>query len=27
MATCDDGSKNCIPYSQWQTSWTAVTSS
>jgi putative spermidine/putrescine transport system substrate-binding protein len=27
IATCDDGSKNCIPYSQWQTSWTAVTSS
>ena len=27
MATCADGSKNCIPYSQWQTSWTAVTSS
>jgi len=25
IATCDDGSKNCIPYSQWQTAWTTVT--
>jgi len=27
IATCDDGSTNCIPYSTWQTSWTSVTSS
>jgi putative spermidine/putrescine transport system substrate-binding protein len=27
IATCNDGSKNCIPYSQWQTAWTSVTSS
>ncbi len=25
IATCNDGSKNCIPYSQWQTAWTTVT--
>lgn len=25
VATCDDGSSNCIPYSQWQTAWTSVT--
>ena len=25
IATCDDGSKNCIPYSQWQPAWTTVT--
>ena len=24
IATCDDGSKNCIPYSQWQSAWTAI---
>jgi putative spermidine/putrescine transport system substrate-binding protein len=27
IATCPDGTKNCIPYSQWQTSWTSITSS
>jgi putative spermidine/putrescine transport system substrate-binding protein len=27
IATCADGSKSCIPYSQWQTAWTSVTSS
>ena len=25
IATCDDGSANCIPYSQWQTAWTSIT--
>ncbi|HEX3507040.1 MAG TPA: ABC transporter substrate-binding protein [Candidatus Dormibacteraeota bacterium] len=25
IATCDDGSKNCIDYSQWQSAWTTVT--
>jgi putative spermidine/putrescine transport system substrate-binding protein len=25
MATCDDGTQNCIPYSQWQTAWASVT--
>ena len=25
IATCDDGSQNCIPYSQWVTAWTSVT--
>ena len=27
IATCNDGSTDCIPYSQWQTAWTSVTSS
>ena len=22
LATCDDGSQNCIPYAQWQQAWT-----
>jgi putative spermidine/putrescine transport system substrate-binding protein len=26
ISTCNDGSKNCIPYSQWQTAWTSVIS-
>ena len=26
IATCDDGSNNCIPYSKWQTAWTSVIS-
>jgi putative spermidine/putrescine transport system substrate-binding protein len=26
IATCDDGSKNCIPYTQWQTAWTSIIS-
>jgi len=26
IATCPDGSKNCIPYSQWQTAWTSIIS-
>jgi len=26
ISTCNDGSKNCIPYSQWQTAWTGVIS-
>jgi putative spermidine/putrescine transport system substrate-binding protein len=26
IATCDDGSKNCIPYAQWQTHWTSIIS-
>ena len=26
IATCADGSRNCIPYSQWQTAWTSITS-
>jgi putative spermidine/putrescine transport system substrate-binding protein len=25
IATCPDGSQNCIPYAQWQTAWTAIT--
>jgi putative spermidine/putrescine transport system substrate-binding protein len=25
VATCADGSKNCIDYSQWQTAWTSIT--
>jgi putative spermidine/putrescine transport system substrate-binding protein len=25
IATCDDGSNNCIPYAKWQTAWTAIT--
>jgi putative spermidine/putrescine transport system substrate-binding protein len=25
IATCDDGTKNCIPYNQWQTAWTSIT--
>jgi putative spermidine/putrescine transport system substrate-binding protein len=25
IATCDNGSTNCIPYSQWQSAWTTVT--
>jgi putative spermidine/putrescine transport system substrate-binding protein len=25
IATCDNGSNDCIPYSQWQTAWTAIT--
>ena len=25
IATCDDGSSNCIPYAKWQTAWTAIT--
>jgi putative spermidine/putrescine transport system substrate-binding protein len=25
IATCDDGSQNCIPYAQWQTAWTSIT--
>ncbi len=25
IATCDDGSKNCIDYSQWQAAWTTIT--
>jgi putative spermidine/putrescine transport system substrate-binding protein len=27
IATCPDGSSNCIPYAQWVTAWTAVTAS
>jgi putative spermidine/putrescine transport system substrate-binding protein len=27
IATCDDGSNKCIPYSIWQTSWTSITAS
>jgi putative spermidine/putrescine transport system substrate-binding protein len=27
IATCPDGSKNCIPYSQWVSAWTSVTAS
>ena len=26
IATCPDGSKTCIPYSQWQTAWTSIIS-
>ena len=25
IATCDDGSKNCVPYSAWHTAWTSIT--
>lgn len=25
IATCNDGSKNCIPYSKWVTAWTSIT--
>ena len=25
IATCDDGSSNCVPYAKWQTAWTAIT--
>jgi len=25
IATCADGSQNCIPYSQWQAAWTTIT--
>jgi putative spermidine/putrescine transport system substrate-binding protein len=25
IATCPNGSQNCIPYSQWRTAWTTVT--
>jgi len=24
IATCDDGSKNCIPYDQWVSAWTTI---
>ena len=24
IATCDDGSQKCVPYSQWLTAWTAI---
>jgi putative spermidine/putrescine transport system substrate-binding protein len=24
IATCDDGSQNCIPYDQWVTAWTSI---
>ena len=24
IATCDDGSQNCIPYDQWTSAWTAI---
>jgi putative spermidine/putrescine transport system substrate-binding protein len=26
IATCPDGSNNCIPYKQWQTAWTSIIS-
>jgi putative spermidine/putrescine transport system substrate-binding protein len=26
IQTCPDGTKNCIPYSKWQTAWTSVIS-
>ncbi|HEY8840248.1 MAG TPA: ABC transporter substrate-binding protein [Candidatus Dormibacteraeota bacterium] len=26
IATCPDGSKSCIPYSQWQSAWTSIIS-
>jgi putative spermidine/putrescine transport system substrate-binding protein len=26
MATCPDGTTNCIPYEQWQTAWASVKS-
>jgi putative spermidine/putrescine transport system substrate-binding protein len=25
IATCDDGSNNCIPYNLWQAAWTTIT--
>ena len=25
IATCDDGSNNCMPYSKWQQAWTQIT--
>jgi putative spermidine/putrescine transport system substrate-binding protein len=25
IATCDDGSQNCVPYTQWQAAWTSIT--
>ncbi len=25
IATCPDGSQNCIPYAQWQAAWTTIT--
>jgi putative spermidine/putrescine transport system substrate-binding protein len=25
IATCADGSENCIPYAQWQAAWTTIT--
>jgi putative spermidine/putrescine transport system substrate-binding protein len=25
IATCADGSQNCIPYTQWQAAWTTIT--
>ena len=25
IATCPDGSSNCIPYAQWQSAWTTIT--
>ena len=25
IATCSDGSSNCIPYAKWQAAWTAIT--
>jgi putative spermidine/putrescine transport system substrate-binding protein len=25
IATCDDGSSNCIPYAKWQAAWTTIT--
>ncbi len=24
IATCDDGTKSCVPYDQWATAWTAI---
>jgi putative spermidine/putrescine transport system substrate-binding protein len=24
VATCDDGSQNCIPYDQWVSAWTTI---
>ncbi len=24
IATCDDGTKNCVPYAQWQAAWTTI---
>jgi putative spermidine/putrescine transport system substrate-binding protein len=24
IATCDDGTQNCVPFSQWQTSWSTI---
>jgi putative spermidine/putrescine transport system substrate-binding protein len=25
IATCDDGSQNCVPYAKWQAAWTGIT--